>query len=177
MALSKSEVKRQFKRQEQAAAELAQLGASDLKKLPVSEMLKEEILACSGFKAGARKRQIKYLAKLMRTEDVALILQFLEKKKGSKLKENTLHHEAERVRDGVINEALAHQEYCLANQLNFEPDWQGELLGEALDHYQLDEGDLRRTVFQYARTRNQNHYREVFRMVRAAIDKRERFAQ
>ncbi|PID72990.1 MAG: hypothetical protein CR992_00465, partial [Desulfobacterales bacterium] len=54
--ISKSEMKRRFKQVEEAAAELALLSDNDLKKLPASDLVKEEIVACRSVKAGARKR-------------------------------------------------------------------------------------------------------------------------
>jgi ribosome-associated protein len=171
--ISKSEKKRQFKREEEAATELAMLSDNDLKKLPVGDELKKEIIKCRGVKAGARNRQIKYLAKVMREESVSEIFEFLEEKKGSKLKQNKLHHEAERVRDSVINEAIEYQQYCLRNNLRWEPDWPGRDLDAVLERYDLDEGDFRRTIHQYVRTRIQNQYREIFRIVKAAIEKEE----
>ncbi len=39
--------------------------------------------------------------------------------------------------------------------------------------YPVDEGDLRRTVFQYVKTRIHNHNREVFRIIKAAVEKEE----
>lgn len=171
--ISKSAQKRRFKDEESAAAELAKLSDKDLKKLEVSQTLKDEIVNCRGLKAGSLKRQIKYLAKVMRGDDVQGILDFLADRKGSKLKKNTLHREAERLRDVIINEAIEEQQIYIRNGRIWEPDWEGEEIDSFLARYQVDEGDLRRTVFQYVKTRLHNHSREVFRIVKAAVDKDE----
>lgn len=171
--LSKSERKRRFKQEESAAAELALLSDNDLKKLPADDSVKKEILNCRSVKGGARKRQIKYLAKVMREGSVEAIMDFLAQKKGSKLKQNKLHHEAERLRDAVINEAIEFQQYCLKHGLEWEPDWDGEEVEILVNRFDINEGDLRRTVFQYVKTRVQNHYKEVFRMIKAALEKEE----
>jgi hypothetical protein len=42
-----------------------------------------------------------------------------------------------------------------------------------VQHYPVDEGDLRRTVFEYVKTRIHNQNREVFRIVKAAVEKEE----
>ena len=34
----------------------------------------------------------------------------------------------------------------------------------------IDEKDLRRCAYQYVRTRNKTYYRELFRMIKAAIE-------
>ena len=142
-----------------------------MQNLPAGEAVKKEIVVCRGLKGGARKRQIKYLAKVMREDSVEDILDFLEAKKGSKLKENALHREAERLRDTIINEAIEQQQYCLQHGIDWEPDWHGNELAAAVARYSLDEGDLRRTVFQYVKTRLHNHYRETFRILKAAVEK------
>lgn len=171
--ISKSERKRRFKREEEAATELALLSDKDLKNLPADKNVKDEILKCRSVKGGARKRQIKYLAKVMRQGDVDEVLNFLADKKGSKLKENRIHHEAERLRDTVINEAIEYHQYCRVNDLDWEPDWPGEEINSLIEDYRINEGDLRRTIHQYVRTRVHNHYREVFRMIKAAIEQKE----
>ena len=172
--ISKSAQKRRFKDEENAAAELALLSDKDLKKLAVSQNLKDEIIRCRSQKTGALKRQIKYLAKVMRDDDaVDLIFDFLAERKGSKVKETKLHREIERLRDVLINEAINSQQACLQQGMVWEPDWQSEEIDSFVNHYPIDEGDLRRTIFQYVKTRLHNHNREVFRIVKAAIDKQE----
>lgn len=171
--LSKSERKRRFKQEEEVAGEIALLSDNDLKKLPVDADVKKEIVSCRKLKGGARKRQIKYLAKVMREGDVEAVFEFLAEKKGSKLKENKLHHEAERLRDLIINEAIECQQYCLHNGFDWEPDWPGEEIDSLIDRFDLGGGDLRRTVFQYVKTRFHNHNREVFRTLKAALEKEE----
>lgn len=164
-------MKRRFKQEEEAASELTLLSDKDLKKLEVSDGLKKEILECRRVKGGARKRQVKYMAKLMREESVEDILDFLAARKGSKLKENKLHHEAERLRDAVITEAIEQQQLSLQQRKAFEPDWKGQEIDKLSARYSIDSGDLRRTVHQYVKTRFHNHYKEVFRIVKAALEK------
>jgi ribosome-associated protein len=169
--ISKSALKRRYKDEENAAGEIALLSDRDVQKLPAGESVKKEIINCRGLKGGARKRQVKYLAKVMREDSVEDILDFLAARKGSKLKENALHREAERLRDTIINEAMEQQQYCLQQAVDWEPDWHGQELTAAVARYPLDEGDLRRTVFQYVKTRVHNHYRETFRILKAAVEK------
>lgn len=169
--ISKSALKRRFKDEENAAGELALLSDRDVQNLPAGDSVKQEIIKCRNLKGGARKRQVKYLAKVMREDSVEDILDFLAARKGSKLKENALHREAERLRDTIINEAIEQQQNCLQHAEEWEPDWHGDELAAAVARYPLDEGDLRRTVFQYVKTRLHNHYRETFRILKAAVEK------
>ena len=171
--ISKSAQKRRYKDEEGAAAELAKLSDRDLKKLSIDQAVKDEIVHCRGLKGGALKRQVKYLAKVMREGSVEEIFNFLADRKGSKLKENKLLREVERLRDVIINEAIADQQACLQAGMIWEPNWQGEVFDSFVLRYPVDEGDLRRTVFQYVKTRLHNHSREVFRIVKAAVEKEE----
>jgi len=169
--ISRSALKRRFKEHEQVAAELALLTDRDLKILPAGEELKTAINACRVLQGGARKRQIKYLAKLLRLDDLPTILDFLSTRKGSKQKENALHREAERLRDAIINEAIGEQQACQQAGNAWEPNWQGAELAAVLERYPVDPNELRGSVHQYTRTRIHNYYRETFRILKAALEK------
>lgn len=171
--ISKSAMKRRFKDEESAAQELSMLTDKDLKNLPAGQEVKDEIILCRNMKGGARNRQVKHLAKVMREDSVEMILDFLTDRKGSHLKANKLHREAERLRDVIINEAIEHQQYSLQEGIVWEPDWPGEELDAVVSRYPIDEGDLRKTVFQYVKTRFHNHHREIFRILKAAVEKDE----
>ncbi len=171
--ISKSAQKRRFKQEEAAAEEIALLSEKDLKSFPGSEDVKGEIRNCRGIKGGARKRQIKYLAKVMRQGSVDDILDYLAEKKGSRLKIDKVHQEAERLRDVIINEALDDQQESLQAGIQWEPNWEGEEIDIVLQRYDINENELRKSVYQYVRTRIHGHSREVFRILKAAVEKRE----
>lgn len=171
--VSRSAQKRRFKDEEGAAAELALLTDRDLKLLPATAEIKEEILRCRTLKGGARKRQVKYLAKVMREAGIEAILDFLTERKGSQIKANTLQREAERLRDVIINEAIEEYQETLRGGGQWEPNWSGEEIEAACRRYPLDQGDLRRTVHHFVKTRMPNSYREIFRILKAALEKEE----
>lgn len=172
--ISRSEQKRRYKQIESMAKELVELSNNDLKKFPGSDEIRQEIFTIRTLKAGARKRQIKYLAKLLRTSSVDEIYDFLAALKGSQLKEKVLFHEAERLRDAMINEGLEEYKYCRKNNIEWEPNRQSVIIDQALSDYQsLDVGLMRKLVYQYVKTRNRVHYRELFRMTMAAIEQEE----
>lgn len=173
--VSKSEKKRQFKQTEKVAVELADLSNSELKNLDCSEDLKQEIFATRGLKGGARKRQVKYLAKVMRQEPLDGIYAFLEQRKGSNLKSKQKLHEAERLRDTLINEALEDYQQCQKDQRAWEMDWPSDEIPAVTSRYpELVELELRKSIYSFAKSRNKMHYRELFRMIKAAIDQDER---
>ncbi len=176
--LSKSEKKRQHKHGEKIAAALVELSGAELAGLCCSEALKEEIKIAQECKGGARKRQVKYVAKMMREEPLEPIYQFLEKRKGSQLRANQQFHEAERLRDAVVNEAMAASQQALQYQIPWEPDWESEqipLLLETLPGVQ--EKELRRAVYSYVKSHNRRYLREVFRIIKAAMTRQETTAR
>lgn len=173
--ISKSEQKRLVKQVEDLAKELVDLSDNDLKVLPTESFIKDEIRDCRDLKAGARKRQIKYLAKVLRQTPLEEVYAFLKAKKGSALKENQLFHQAERWRDVIINEAMELHTMCIRDSIEFEPKYGSSLINDITDELPaLNESDLRRCCYQYVRTRNKTHYRELFRMIKAAIEQEER---
>jgi ribosome-associated protein len=171
--LSKSALKRRFKDEEKAAGEVALLSDRDLGQINVSEDLLQAARHCRELKGGARKRQVKYIAKIMREEGVEEILDFLEHRKGSKAKENIKHREAERLRDALINEAISVNESLQMIGEVWEPDWRSTLIEQVEERYPVDVDDLRKSIFSYVKTRAQNHYRETFRILRAAMNRDE----
>lgn len=170
--LSRSEKKRQFKQVEMAARECVALSEAELGRLGVSDEVRQALTLCRTTKGGALKRQIKYVAKLLREEDVAAVLHFLKQKKGSKLEGQRLFHDAEHWRDQVINEAIESLDSHRREQQPWPVTWQSPVIDRLLIRYpDLDEHDLRQAAHQYARSRNKAHYRELFRMVKAAAEK------
>ncbi len=169
--ISRSEQKRLFKQVEALAAELAELSDNDLKKFPGNQEVKNEIIGCRGLKSGARKRQIKYLAKVLRQYSLEEIYLYLKARKGSSLQENQLFHQAERWRDVIINDAMEVHDDCRRERTVFEPDFYSENISDLTEELQdIDEKDLRRCTYQYVSTRNKTYYRELFRMIKAAIE-------
>ncbi len=155
--------------------ELAELSNKDLDGFPGNEKIAKEIVACRSLKGGSRKRQIKYLAKVLRQQSMDEIYEYLSMVKGSVLKEKKLFHEAERLRDVLINEALESYQKCQQEQLEWEPNWESDILQSVVERFtDINENDIRKTVYQYVKSRNRLHYRELFRMLKAAIETKER---
>jgi ribosome-associated protein len=108
-SLSRSELKRRHKRLFSLVEELLALSDQHLKVLSISEEFCQEIRQCRGLKKEARKRNIKYLAKMLQQEDVATLLTELARYQGSRLRQTQWEHHAKRLRDEIINEALVSQ--------------------------------------------------------------------
>jgi hypothetical protein len=107
----------------------ALLTDKDLKLLPAGQLVKDEIIRCRSVKGGARKRQVKYLAKVMREEGpVEEILRFSRRSQRIAAEGAKLQREVERLRDVIINEAIEEQQNTLQAGEVWEPDWQGRRL-------------------------------------------------
>lgn len=173
--ISRSEKKRLYKQVEELAKEIAELSDKELKSFPGGAVVHEEILATRGLKGGSRKRQIKYLAKVIRQGPLEEMYLFVTNRKGSALHAQKQFHTAERIRDTLINEAVEEHQECLKNQVPFEPGWQSFYIPEVLREYpNIQETELRQVIYQYVTTRNKYHYRELFRVMKAAVEQKER---
>ncbi len=169
--ISRSEKKRQAKQIESLASELVTLSANEIKKLPCDDFLKEEIRTAQPLKAGARKRQIKYITKQIRETDPEPLLNFLENRKGSQLKKNAEFHELERLRDDIITDVLAAVEVAFHEDEPLGDDWPSSALDKAMSLFpNLDEMDIRKAAKRFSRSRKITYTREIFRTLKAAAD-------
>ncbi len=173
--ISRSEKKRMYKQVGSLAAEVADLSDKELKSFPGGTVIHEEILATRGLKGGSRNRQIKYLAKVLRQGPIDEMYLYVTNRKGSQLHAQKQFHVAERMRDTLISEAVEQHQECLKEQIPFEPDWKSQCIGDFLDDCpSLKETEMRKVIYQYVTTRNKQHYRELFRMMKAAVETKER---
>ena len=178
--ISRSEKKRRAKGVEKLVLELFELSAKDLAALPCEETVKDEIVAGLELRGGARKRQAKYLAKVLRQEaELAQeMLTFLENRKGSKLKEVGEFHELERFRDAIINDAIIiHDEQVEAGRIRQYRHRKGNSgAGRAIEEAMhalpgLNPEELQKTALMYAKTRKPLYNRELFRMLKSALER------
>lgn len=105
---SKSQLKRDAHELLDLGAALIELSAQQLAEIPLSEDVLAAVQEARGITAyGARKRQIKYLGKLLRLEDDAPIREALERIQGRHALVVAHHHQCERWRDRLISEGDA----------------------------------------------------------------------
>jgi ribosome-associated protein len=178
--ISRSEKKRRFKGVENLVQELLNLSAKGIRALPCDDVIKEEIEAARGLKAGALKRQSKYIAKVLRqdVDTVEKLLSYMEDAKGSKLKEAGELHELERLRDNIINEALAIDDDDMEGGKRTHPSMhrrnnyhEGSIDEVVKTLPGLSAPDLKRAAIRYAQTRQPRYSREIFRMLKSALDR------
>jgi ribosome-associated protein len=180
---SKSELKRRAKGLEELARELADLPPGEIAALPCDQELRDQIVAGKNLKGGARKRQLKYVTKLLRTRSVEELYDLLARKKGSMLKEKRRFQLLEHLRNLLISEAIQlFEEKTQVNgfiqehgSLDFLHD--SETVQAIVKQLpEVDQFQLRNAAIQYARTRNRKFSRELFRIMKAA-DEKKQFSQ
>jgi ribosome-associated protein len=170
--VSKSEKKRRAKNIEKLAQELVSLSPAEIKKLPCDSWLQKEILDAAKMKAGAKKRQVKYITKNLRSLDSSPLFEFMAEQKGSRLKDKKEFHELEQLRDSIIDDVLAADREAKADNREIDPYYPSASLEAAIERIgHLDEDDLRRSALRYAKTRKVTHSREIFRVLKAAVER------
>jgi ribosome-associated protein len=169
MEISRSEKKRQLKRVEELVAELAGLPAGVIGKIPCSDEIRRLLLDAAPMKGGARKRHIKYIAKLLRDEPLEEVYTFLSGRKGAALQKKKEFHEIELYRDTLLNEAIEAHGNAESSGEPMEEEWTGrtvDAIRSALPG--VDQKQLLRLAALYARTHNRKYSRELFRLLQAA---------
>jgi ribosomal 50S subunit-associated protein YjgA (DUF615 family) len=127
-------------------------------------------------RAKKRGTQTKYKVsgKMLQQEDVATLLTELARYQGSRLRQTQWEHHAKRLRDEIINEALVAREWAEQHDEQWEMSWPSETISQLTNSYgDLDEKEIRSLAHQYGRSRNNRYYRELYRMILAAIKKQE----
>jgi ribosome-associated protein len=172
-APSRSEKKRQAKDIEELGRELVELPPADLIKLPCDDFLRQEIESCRTMQGGARKRQIKYIARELRQLDPAPLLDFLAARRGSKLKSQLEEKELEQLRLNILDAAITEYQERMEPDEHFYMDKEAFPLLQAaslLPGFDLD--GAARAAENFAATRKPAHSKELLRLIRAAAERR-----
>ena len=172
-SLSKSEKKRRAKNIEELATELVDLSLQEINKLPCEDFIKNEIMTARGLKAGARKRQIKFLTKNLRELDPGPLLDFLTEKKGSNLQRKKEFHELENLRDNIINDVIAADRDATEANEELDRNWHSPALQSAADLFpDLDLDAVSFAAWRYTRSRKPALSKEIFRLLKAAAERK-----
>ncbi|MDH3329907.1 MAG: DUF615 domain-containing protein [Desulfobulbaceae bacterium] len=177
--ISRSEQKRRLKELEKLVEELSRLPEALIDSLPCSDEISDLLRRISSVKGGARKRELKYITKLLKNDpdDIEPLYLFMAKKRGTSLQDKKELHEIEYIRDSLLNEAIEQRNRARENQEELEENWPSQVLEEVIRQYpEVDRVLLGRLAWMFARTRNRKHSREIFRILRAAQEQK-RFAQ
>lgn len=101
---SKSQLKREMQALQALGRELLGKPSSLLAELPLSERLREAIVAARAMKRGALARQLRFIASLLAAEDAVAIRQALELSARPHQREVERHQQAERWRDALLDD-------------------------------------------------------------------------
>jgi ribosome-associated protein len=102
--VSKTEMKQDMEALQKLGEELVELKPAVLDKFPLNEDLRDAIADAQRFKNEARRRQLQYIGKLMRTEDPEPIQAALDKVRNKHSQATAELHKLEQLRDRVIEE-------------------------------------------------------------------------
>lgn len=156
---SKSQKKREVEALQDLGAELVKLPEAQFKRIELPEDLREAVATCRKItQNSALRRQRQYIGKLMRSIDPAPIQAQLDAFKGVSAAENAKLHQAEKWRDKLIadNEALT----LFLDQF---PDTDATHLRQL----------IRNARDEAARSKPPKAFREIFRVIREAMQKRD----
>jgi ribosome-associated protein len=173
--VSRSERKRRIKQLGQLVNRLSSLSPALIDALPCGGELTALLRQASSLKGGARKRELKYITKLLQRDPDAVdrLYVYMSERQGADLQERREFHEIEYIRDALLNEALEKRRQARERGEELGEDWTGQVLEEIVrDYPSVDRFLLGNLAMMYARTRNRRHSREIFRLLRAAQEQK-----
>ena len=153
--VSKSEIKRDAEDLKQLGEKLVNLTKANLTKVPLDDSLKDAIELAQRLQKEARRRQLQYIGKLLRSIDAEPIREALEKIENKHNQQQAMLHKLEILRD----ELVAKGDVALTDLLNERPS--------------ADRQQLRNLIRAAQKEKEQNKpskaYREIYQILRALI--------
>ncbi|GAA5645728.1 MULTISPECIES: ribosome biogenesis factor YjgA [Vibrio] len=154
--VSKSELKRDMEELQKLGEELVNLKPAVLEKMPLSDDLFDAIKDAQRFKNEARRRQLQFIGKLMRTEDPEPIQAALDKIRNKHSQATAVLHKLETLRDRVVEEG----DHAIEEVMELYPS--------------ADRQRLRQLARQAAKEKQAQKpakaYREIFQILKALND-------
>ena len=148
--VSKSEIKRDAEDLKQLGEKLVNLTKANLTKVPLDDSLKDAIELAQRLQKEARRRQLQYIGKLLRSIDAEPIREALEK-----IENKHMLHKLEILRD----ELVAKGDAALTDLLN--------------EHPSADRQQLRNLIRAAQKEKEQNKpskaYREIYQILKTLI--------
>ncbi|KMK50554.1 hypothetical protein RO21_11065 [[Actinobacillus] muris] len=153
--VSKSEIKRDAEQLKKLGESLIGLNAVNLAKMPLQENIREAIELAQRLRLEARRRQIQYIGKLLRSVDPEPIQEALDKVENRHNQQQALLHKLELVRDQLVAQG-------------------DEALSALIEEYPtLDRQHLRQLIRAAQKEKQANkppkNYREIFQYLKSMI--------
>ena len=153
--VSKSEIKRDAEDLKQLGEKLVNLTKANLTKVPLDDSLKDAIELAQRLQKEARRRQLQYIGKLLRSIDAEPIREALEKIENKHNQQQAMLHKLEILRD----ELVAKGDAALTDLLN--------------EHSSADRQHLRNLIRAAQKEKEQNKpskaYREIYQILKTLI--------
>ena len=153
--VSKSEIKRDAEDLKQLGEKLVNLTKANLTKVPLDDSLKDAIELAQRLQKEARRRQLQYIGKLLRSIDAEPIREALEKIENKHNQQQAMLHKLEILRD----ELVAKGDEALTDLLN--------------EHPSADRQQLRNLIRAAQKEKEQNKpskaYREIYQILKTLI--------
>lgn len=153
--VSKSEIKRDAEDLKQLGEKLVNLTKANLTKVPLDDSLKDAIELAQRLQKEARRRQLQYIGKLLRSIDSEPIREALEKIENKHNQQQAMLHKLEILRD----ELVAKGDVALTDLLNERPS--------------ADRQQLRNLIRAAQKEKEQNKpskaYREIYQILKTLI--------
>lgn len=153
--VSKSEIKRDAEDLKQLGEKLVNLTKANLTKVPLDDSLKDAIELAQRLQKEARRRQLQYIGKILRSIDAEPIREALEKIENKHNQQQAMLHKLEILRD----ELVAKGDAVLTDLLN--------------EHPSADRQQLRNLIRAAQKEKEQNKpskaYREIYQILKTLI--------
>ena len=153
--VSKSEIKRDAEDLKQLGEKLVNWTKANLTKVPLDDSLKDAIELAQRLQKEARRRQLQYIGKLLRSIDAEPIREALEKIENKHNQQQAMLHKLEILRD----ELVAKGDVALTDLLNERPS--------------ADRQQLRNLIRAAQKEKEQNKpskaYREIYQILKTLI--------
>lgn len=153
--VSKSEIKRDAEDLKQLGEKLVNLTKANLTKVPLDDSLKDTIELAQRLQKEARRRQLQYIGKLLRSIDAEPIREALEKIENKHNQQQAMLHKLEILRDELVTKGDA----ALTDLLN--------------EHPSADRQQLRNLIRAAQKEKEQNKpskaYREIYQILKTLI--------
>ena len=153
--VSKSEIKRDAEDLKQLGEKLVNLTKANLTKVPLDDSLKDAIELAQRLQKEARRRQLQYIGKLLRSIDAEPIREALEKIENKHNQQQAMLHKLEILRDVLVAKGDA----ALTDLLN--------------EHSSADRQQLRNLIRAAQKEKEQNKpskaYREIYQILKTLI--------
>lgn len=153
--VSKSEIKRDAEALKKLGAKLVVLTKTNLEKIPLDSNLLEAIELAQRSVKEAKRRQLQYIGKLLRSTDIEPIQEALDKIENKHNQQQVMLHKLEFMRDDLITKG----DEGLADLIN--------------EYTQLDRQHLRNLIRSAQKEKEQNKppkaYREIYQYLKQMI--------